>query len=152
MGVFPGYMVSQWSQIPASALAITILCCYQWSPLNPSPLSHPLPVKSQIPGGCFVWGHWDTLFDCNLLELLSKPRVMGVSACSLPAQGVHSSLDHSGQSSQPGGRGFWQGFTETCFLWSETWVFLTTLGGREIMQLGFRWRWVRLDSTGPLLL
>lgn len=100
------------------------LCpCNHYAMLLPGVPTQPLSTvtpfaKPQVPGGHSVWGHWDTLFDCNLLELLSKPWVVGVSAWSSPAQGVHSRLGHSGQSSPPGGRGFWRGFMETCFLWS----------------------------------
>lgn len=53
---------------PASALIVTMLCCYRWASLGPSPLSDPHPVTSQIPVGTLFWGHWDTLFDCNLLS------------------------------------------------------------------------------------
>lgn len=66
------------------------LCpCNHYAMLLPvvptQPLSTVTPLaKPQVPGGHSVWGHWDTLFDCNLLELLSKPWVVGVSAWSPP--------------------------------------------------------------------
>lgn len=72
---------------PASALIVTMLCCYRWASLGPSPLSDPHPVTSQIPVGTLFWGHWDTLFDCKLLELLSEPWVVGTSTWIPPAQG-----------------------------------------------------------------
>lgn len=45
----PGHTVSHWSLTPVPALRNTMLCCYQWPPLSPSPPSDPLPIKSQIP-------------------------------------------------------------------------------------------------------
>lgn len=47
------------------------------------------------------------------------------------------------------GGGCLAGFTDPCFLWSQTWVFLITLGDGEAMRPWSRWPWVR---PGPSLL
>nr|KAF6378688.1 hypothetical protein mMyoMyo1_009616 [Myotis myotis] len=59
-GAFPGHEVGQWSLTLASALPITMLCCYRDA--HSAPL-HCEALASQTPHlqGHSAWGHWDIL-------------------------------------------------------------------------------------------
>lgn len=87
---------------PVSALIITMLCRYLWSPLSPSPLSDPLPIKSRSPRSTLFGGT-----RTPPLTLASWTRCLShgqwVWAPGLPSpRAVHSNLGHAGQSSQLG--------------------------------------------------
>lgn len=111
-GALPGSHCWPVVSDPALALAFTMLCCYLWSPLSPSPLSDPCPSNPD-PQGAF-WGHEDTPSDLGLLELLSEPWVVGVGTRKAPKGFTqNSNPGHVGQSFQLGPVGC--GFTEFLF-------------------------------------
>lgn len=92
--------VGRWSD-PAPALAVTVLSCCLWSPLSPSPLSEPVPIKPRSLRGTLSVGTWTLPLTPTSWNCCLSHRRWGW-ALGLPPWSFSLTFSHKGQSSQQG--------------------------------------------------